>query len=390
MSRTDPVARLTGTTAHRDRALTDPVASSPGPVERLFASADLLACPECGQDLTGRDRTLRCPQGHSFDLAKQGYVSLLTGASTKMTGDTPAMLDARAAFQTAGHFAPIAEALGLAAAATRLEPFPDATARTTDSAPAPARSPRTTGTFRSGQNRSDSGSKNSPRIVRTQPGSTMAAASASRLASVLLPRVAEPATGATAMPAPAILEIGAGTGYYLAAALDAVPSARGIALDVSKPAARRAARAHVRAGSVLADAWAGLPIRDGVLDTVFSVFAPRNADEVVRVLADEGRFIIATPTERHLGELIEPLDMVRVDAAKAERLAESLGERFELVEREPVEYSMSLTHTDIANVVGMGPSAFHADDKLATRIAALPPTVAVTASVTVAIYRPRR
>ncbi|NNH69804.1 methyltransferase domain-containing protein [Nocardia uniformis] len=339
----EPVARLTGTT--RDTALTGPVAASPGPAERLFATADLLACPECGQDLTGRDRTLRCSRGHSFDLAKQGYVSLLTGASTKMTGDTPAMLDARAAFQSAGHFAPIAAALASAAAS----------------------------------------------------GSTLTTTSATRLASTLLPSArADLAPGAPAghnlashRTGPAVLEIGAGTGYYLAAVLDAVPEGRGIALDVAKPAARRAARAHVRAGSVLADAWTGLPIRDGVLDTVFSVFAPRNADEVARVLAPDGRFIIVTPTERHLGELIEPLDMVRVDATKARRLADSLADRFELVERELVEFSMSLSHNDIANVVGMGPSAFHADAQLTPRIAALPPTVVVTASVTVAIYRPR-
>ncbi|MCP9623232.1 hypothetical protein NMK54_24100, partial [Nocardia otitidiscaviarum] len=57
---------------------------------------------------------MRCPRGHSFDLAKQGYVSLLTGSSTKMTGDTPEMLDARAAFQAAGHFAPIAAAVARA------------------------------------------------------------------------------------------------------------------------------------------------------------------------------------------------------------------------------------------------------------------------------------
>ncbi len=56
------------------------------------------------------ERSLRCGAGHSFDIAKQGYITLLTGASTKMTGDTADMLDARAAFQGGGHFAPIADA----------------------------------------------------------------------------------------------------------------------------------------------------------------------------------------------------------------------------------------------------------------------------------------
>ncbi|MBL1076124.1 methyltransferase domain-containing protein [Nocardia sp. 2] len=280
----------------------------------MLGCADLLACPECGQDLTARDRSLRCARGHSFDIARQGYVSLLTGAATKMTGDTPEMLDARAAFQGVGHFAPIAGAL----------------ARTMASVP-----------------------------VRT-PDSA---------------------------PAAAVLEIGAGTGYYLAAILDARPEARGLALDVSKAAARRAARAHPRAGSVLADAWRGLPVRDGVMDAVVAVFAPRNAAEIARVLTPEGRFVVVTPTSRHLAELIAPLGMVSVDAAKEDRLAESLGERFELLDRNRVEYSMNLTHTDIANVAGMGPSAHHAAAERAERITALPEVSAVTASVTVSVYR---
>ncbi|MRH91173.1 methyltransferase domain-containing protein [Nocardia sp. SYP-A9097] len=273
----------------------------------MIACADLLSCPECGQDLTARERSLRCPRGHSFDIAKQGYVSLLTGASTKMTGDTPDMLDARAAFQQADHFRPIATA-----------------------------------------------------ITRAVPAS-----------------------------ANAVLEIGAGTGYYLAAVLDAVSRARGIALDVSKPAARRSARAHDRAGAVLADAWRGLPLRDAAVDTVLSIFAPRNAEEVARVLAADGRFIVVTPTPRHLAELIEPLGMVSVDAAKEDRLAGSLGDRFELLDRTPAEYRMSLTHIDIANVSAMGPSAFHAAQQRAERIAALPEPFEVTASVTVSSYRPR-
>ncbi|WP_425301446.1 methyltransferase domain-containing protein [Nocardia wallacei] len=259
--------------------------------------------------MTVRDRSLSCARGHAFDLARQGYVSLLTGASTKMTGDTADMLDARAAFQRARHFTPIADA---------------ATAALTSGSP-----------------------------VRS------------------------------------MLEIGAGTGYYLAAALDAAPGAHGIAMDVSKFAARRAARAHPRAASVLADAWRGLPVRDGALSRVLSVFAPRNPDEVARVLAPGGMFVVVTPTPRHLSELIAPLDMVGVDAAKDERLAGALSGRFDRLAERVVEFPMRLGHADVTNVVGMGPSAHHAAARRAERIAALPEIVEVTASVTVSTYRPR-
>ncbi|MGQ4601018.1 methyltransferase domain-containing protein [Nocardia sp. R6R-6] len=280
----------------------------------LAIAAAVLACPEClraRQDTPAlgvepRDRALRCGRGHSFDVARQGYVSLMTGTSTKMTGDSAAMLEARAAFQNGGHFAPIADAVTRAV-----------TARRTDGA---------------------------------------------------------------------VLEVGAGTGYYLARVLDAAPLAVGIALDVAKPAVRRCARAHPRAAAVLADAWRGLPIRNGSLDTVLSVFAPRNPGEVVRVLAEDGRFVIATPTERHLGELVGPLDMVRVDPDKDRRLDAAMTGHFEPVEQVMVEYPMRLTRADVANVVGMGPSAHHAaaDD---ARLARLPASIEVTASVVVGTYR---
>lgn len=308
------------------------------PADRLSACADLLACPECGGPLAAEAHTLRCPHGHTFDIARQGYVSLLTGASTKMTGDTPDMLDARGRFQAAGHFEPIATALARAA----------------------RRGHRPGG-----------------------PGATATAFSAGRLAGLLL-AADEPRSHGTG-----VLEIGAGTGYYLAAVLDALPGARGIALDVSKPAVKRSARAHGRAGAVLADAWRGLPVRDGAMGVVLSVFAPRNADEVARVLTGDGRFIVVTPTARHLSELVGPLEMVRVDSAKQERLTESLGGRFELLDRTEVEYSMLLTHADIAAVAGMGPSAFHAAADRSARIAALPDPLPVTASVTVSSYRRR-
>ncbi len=277
----------------------------------------LLACPQCGDglDLTAGEadaaRTLVCARGHSFDIARQGYVTLLTGAASKFTGDSPDMIAARVAFLDAGHFAPLMDAVADA-------------------------------------------------VVET----------------------------AGAGVPPRILEVGAGTGHYLARVLDASPSAHGVGLDVSKPAARRLARAHPRAAAVVADVWRQLPVRDHVLTHVLSVFAPRNAAEIDRVLAERGILVVLTPTERHLHELVDLLGMVRVDDRKVERLGETVAGRFDRLDRTPVEVRMLLSHRDIENLVGMGPSARHlTPERRAEAIAVLPEPFAVTASVVVSTYR---
>ena len=53
-----------------------------------------------------------------FDIAKQGYVSLLTGEGAKSPGDSPEMVEARADFIAAGHFQPLIAALQTEARAT--------------------------------------------------------------------------------------------------------------------------------------------------------------------------------------------------------------------------------------------------------------------------------
>ena len=58
----------------------------------------LLRCPHCRSPLSLRDRSLSCAEGHSFDLARQGYVNLVPAP-----GDTAAMVSAREAFLGAGH-----------------------------------------------------------------------------------------------------------------------------------------------------------------------------------------------------------------------------------------------------------------------------------------------
>jgi 23S rRNA (guanine745-N1)-methyltransferase len=57
-----------------------------------------LRCPQCakGGSLTMVGRTLRCGTGHSFDIARSGYVNLLPAGRNQ--GDTPATVAARDAF----------------------------------------------------------------------------------------------------------------------------------------------------------------------------------------------------------------------------------------------------------------------------------------------------
>lgn len=244
---------------------------------------------------------LRCPGGHSFDIARQGYVNLVPGQ-----GDMAAMVEAREAFLAAGHYGRLSAAL--------------------------AEEARATG------------------------GST-------------------------------VLDIGAGTGHHLARVLDALPDSRGIAIDSSAAALRRAARAHPRAAAVGADVWRALPLRDRCASLILSVFAPRNPAEMARVLEPGGALIAATPTTRHLYELVGPLGLLSVPEDKADRLDEQLTAQFALTERRSVEHAMFLARDEAAQLVRMGPSAWHVDEQsVDERLAALSDPLTVTASVTLSRY----
>lgn len=237
---------------------------------------DLLACPVCAAPLREAAGTLRCPAGHSFDVARQGYVNLLTGDASPGTGDTAAMVDARADFLGRGHFEPLIEAVAHAVA----------------------------------------------EAAGTTPG--------------------------------CLIEVGAGTGEYLARSLDLLPGRTGLALDISKYAARRAVRAHARAGAVVCDAWRALPVRDSVAAVVMSVFAPRNPAEFARVLVPGGALVVVTPTPRHLGTLVEALGLVGIEEAKDERLERTVAPYFAHAGNRLVECALVLDRADALAVAAMG------------------------------------
>ena len=269
----------------------------------------------CAAPLARTDRTVRCGEGHGFDLARQGYLTLLAGGSRAGQGDTADMVAAREFFLARGHYAPIAAALAEAVGAV-------------------------------------------------------------------------PAAGDAASPL--VADLAGGTGYYLAAVLDTLPTAVGLDVELSPYAARRAARAHERLAAVRADVWQRLPFATGAATAVLSVFGPRNAPEIARVLAPEGRLVVVAPAQDHLAEIIGPLGMIGVAPDKADRLARQLAD-FAVVEEEAVRYRAAMTHEDVTLEALMGPSAHHVDrDSLAAAVAALPEAVDVTVSVTVSVHRHAR
>ena len=76
-----------------------------------------LICPLCGQVLQKQEKTYCCENRHSFDLARQGYLNLLTVQQKHSLdpGDTREQVLSRRAFLEAGYYAPIARALAEAA-----------------------------------------------------------------------------------------------------------------------------------------------------------------------------------------------------------------------------------------------------------------------------------
>ena len=72
-----------------------------------------LCCPVCRELLNREEKRYRCPQGHSYDIAKQGYVNLLQSqrSSNRNHGDDREMIVARQQFLEQGYYAPLRDLL---------------------------------------------------------------------------------------------------------------------------------------------------------------------------------------------------------------------------------------------------------------------------------------
>lgn len=70
----------------------------------------LLRCPKCKGELKHIEQSYQCAHNHNYDIAKQGYTSLLLG-NHRLTGDNKEMVEARTVFLNHAYYAPLCQRL---------------------------------------------------------------------------------------------------------------------------------------------------------------------------------------------------------------------------------------------------------------------------------------
>ncbi|HEY7886190.1 MAG TPA: methyltransferase domain-containing protein [Cellvibrionaceae bacterium] len=73
----------------------------------------MYLCPVCQTSLTRQQQSYGCSNGHSFDIARKGYVNLLLPhqMNSRTPGDNAMMVAARRDFLSAGFYQPLVDAI---------------------------------------------------------------------------------------------------------------------------------------------------------------------------------------------------------------------------------------------------------------------------------------
>ncbi len=71
----------------------------------------IFVCPKCKEKLEKSGNSYKCPNSHSFDIAKSGYVNLLLGSKGGNHGDNKLMAVSRRDFLNKGYYEKFADEL---------------------------------------------------------------------------------------------------------------------------------------------------------------------------------------------------------------------------------------------------------------------------------------
>ena len=256
-----------------------------------------LICPVCERELRSEPGTLVCPSGHSFDVAREGYVNLLPPQHRVrgIEGDSLAMLQARRRFLESGHYRPLLDQLVA-------------------------------------------------EVGSCLADSDVARSDADRGACVLEVGCGEG------------YYIGS-IAERLKGRAGATPVFMGA--DISKSAVRLASRRYHHARFIVADVRRRIYVQTGSANVLLDVFAPRDASEFARVVPPGGAAIVVIPSEAHLASLRTALGLLDIQEDKEAHVREQLRDGFGLADRKELRYPMELSADSAMDVMRMGPSSRH-------------------------------
>ena len=246
-----------------------------------------LICPVCGEILHRGEREYRCPNRHSFDIARQGHVNLLVVQQKHSLnpGDTREQVLSRRTFLEGGFYEPIADTL-----------------------------------------------------IET----------AKEL-------------GITGQ----ILDVGCGEGWYSAQLADAL-GAPLTGLDISKEAVRCAA-AKYKGHQWICGTAAHLPVEDGSVGTLTSLFALTLPEEFHRVLAQDGLYFQVLAAQDHLLGL-KSIIYPELKLKEKDSVPELPG--FKRIKAIPIRFTFTVEGEQVRNLLSMTPHVYRISKEGAERLAA--------------------
>lgn len=280
--------------------------------ERYRRAGRVLTCPVCGGrlDLREEQRALVCGSGHSFDIARQGYVNLYLGKPAG--GYSKESFQMRQRILEKGMYAHILDEI--------------------------------CSILREACAGSD-GRTGASDVCR------------GRFVTAVAPRT--------------LLDAGCGEGYYtreIASRLGSDFSLELYGVDLSRDSVQLAASAGNRLGGaagsvrwVVADIG-HLPAGDGTVDFLLDIFTSANYEEFQRVLAKDGLVIKVIPGEGHVRELREAArDQLHHKDYRQRKGAEVFAGQFDLILQKNISRTFSVSPEERDCFIRMSPLLFQVD-----------------------------
>ena len=178
-----------------------------------------------------------------------------------------------------------------------------------------------------------------------------------------------------------ILDVGCGEGYYCTRLAQAL-NGELLGLDISKEAVRCAA-AKYKGHQWVCGTASHLPVKDGSVGTLTSLFALTLPEEFHRVLASDGLYFQVLAAQDHLLSL-KSVIYPELKLKEKDSVPELAG--FERIKSVPVRFTFTVEGAQVQNLLSMTPHVYRISKEGAARLAATE-VLTDTASAVLNVFR---